>query len=124
MLCVDFEIHHPSGTTISATAIPLSKLIDLLEQQTGRPIVDKTGLQGLFDFKLQFSADGLGRQVTPFGPIVRAAPPAGPSIVPAASDSFPSLFTAIQQQLGLKLESAKGPVQVFVIESVQKPVEN
>ena len=41
-----------------------------------------------------------------------------------ASDPVPSLFTALQEQLGLRLESAKGPVDVLVIESVQKPTEN
>ena len=66
----------------------------------------KTNLQGLFDFNLQFSTVGTG-----------AAPP-------AEENPRPSLFTAVQEQLGLRLESTKGPVDVLVIESVQKPTEN
>jgi uncharacterized protein (TIGR03435 family) len=90
--------------------------------------VDKTDLKGLFDFKLRFSPEGLA---TPFG--ARGAPPVAPpgvgpvgpgGTIPAeAADPVPSLFTAIQE-LGLRLESTKGPVEVLVVDSVQKPTEN
>jgi uncharacterized protein (TIGR03435 family) len=85
-----------------------------LQSWAGRPIVDKTALSGLFDFKLQFSPEGLsGVPVPPPG-----IGPAGPVGAPAAAaDPVPSLFTAIQE-LGLRLESAKGPVEVLVIDSV------
>jgi uncharacterized protein (TIGR03435 family) len=70
----------------------------------GRPVVDKTGLKGLFDIELQFTPDTLG---------------------PGPSDACgPSLFTALEEQLGLKLESAEGNVEVVVIDSVTKPSEN
>jgi uncharacterized protein (TIGR03435 family) len=80
-------------------------------------------LKGLFDFKLTFSPEGIQ---TPFGnaPLPGGGPaPGGLSTTPNASDPNPSLFTAIQE-LGLRLESTKGPVEVLVIDSVQKPTEN
>src|SRR5207249_420833 len=120
------------GMTMTATAVPISTLVNMLQGWAGRPIIDKTDLKGLFDFKLQFSPEGLPNLPTPFGPIPGPGPGpgggpagnAGPTAPPAlASDPAPSLFTAIQE-LGLKLESTKGPVEVLVIDSVQKPTEN
>jgi uncharacterized protein (TIGR03435 family) len=114
-----------SGTsmTVRATATPLAIVVGMLQQQLGRTVVDKTGLEGLYDFELTFSPEGLD---SPFGRGFPAPPPpvggpAGP--VPAASDPVPSLFTAVQE-LGLKLDSTKGPVEVLVIDSVDKPTEN
>jgi uncharacterized protein (TIGR03435 family) len=114
------------GMTMRATATPLPAIVRLLQQQLGRMIVDKTGLEGLFDFELTFSPEGLG---SPFGgglppPLPPAGGANGPApAVPSAADPMPSLFTAIQE-LGLKLESAKGPVEVLVIDSVEKPTAN
>lgn len=119
----------PTGFTMRATAVPLPNLINMLQNQVGRPIIDKTDLKGLFDFQLQFSPEGLASPAlnggAPFGPLPGAPPGgAGPAIAPPASaDPVPSLFTAIQE-LGLKLESSKGPVPVLVVDSVQKPTEN
>jgi uncharacterized protein (TIGR03435 family) len=110
----------PGGTTLTAAAVPLSVLTNSLRQNLGRPVVDKTGLTGLFDLRLQYSLDGVPGVPTPFGGI--AAPAAG--TIGAPADPLPSLFTAIQEQLGLKLESSKAPVEILVIESAQKPVEN
>ena len=115
----------PAGMTMRATATPFRALVGLLQQQLGRTIVDKTGLEGLYDFELTFSQEGLQ---SPFGrgfPLAQQLPPVGGPGGPAstASDPVASLFTAIQE-LGLKLESGKGPVEVFVIDSVEKPTEN
>ena len=117
----------PQGLTMAANGAPISNLVGFLQQQVGRTIVDKTDLKGLFDFKLQFSPEGLA---TPFGPGGGLQPPpgagaAGPggATTPNAADPVPSLFTAIQE-LGLRLESTKGLVEVLVVESVQKPTEN
>ena len=116
-----------SGMTLRATATPFATIVGLLQRQLGRPIVDKTGLEGLYDFELTFSAEGLG---SPFGrgmPVPPSPLGGGPAGSPAApvtaADPAPSLLTAIQE-LGLKLESAKGPVEVLVIDSVEKPTEN
>jgi uncharacterized protein (TIGR03435 family) len=118
----------PSGMTLRATATPFAVLVRTLQQQLGRTVADRTGLDGLYDFELTFSPEGLE---SPFGrgfPLPQQLPPAGgptgsPFASPSAPDSVPSLFTAIQE-LGLKLESGKGPVEVLVIDSVEKPTEN
>jgi uncharacterized protein (TIGR03435 family) len=116
----------PNGMTMRATATRFDAIVRLLQNQLGRKIVDKTGLEGLFDFELTFSTEGLG---SPFGgglplPPPPAGGPAGPApAVPTPADSAPSLLTAIQE-LGLKLEPARGPVEVLVIDSVEKPTDN
>jgi uncharacterized protein (TIGR03435 family) len=79
-----------------------------------RPVVDQTGLSGRFDFELKWTPDefqfaGLG---------VKVPPPTD------NADAPPDLFTAIQQQLGLRLESTKAPVDVLVIDRVEKPSAN
>jgi uncharacterized protein (TIGR03435 family) len=115
-----------NGMTVRATAMPLRIMLGLLQQQLGRRIVDKTGLDGLYDFEMTFSSEGLE---SPFGrgfpmpPPVAGAPAGAASAGPTASDPVPSLFTAIQE-LGLKLESTRGPVEVLVIDAVEKPTEN
>ena len=101
---------------LEATGVPVSNFIVGLSQQLGRPVIDKTGLKGLYDIKLQWTPE-LGQGLGPLGP------PGGPEPPPPPADG-PSIFTAIQEQLGLRLESTKGPVEVFVIDSAQKPSEN
>jgi uncharacterized protein (TIGR03435 family) len=117
----------PTGMTMQATSVPLTNLINLLQQGIGRPIVDKTDLKGLFDFKLQFSPEGFALPGAPggLGPGLAGGPAAaGPAgAATAAADPVPSIFTAIQD-LGLRLESAKAPVEVLVVENAQKPTEN
>jgi uncharacterized protein (TIGR03435 family) len=74
-------------------------------------------LKDLYDITLKWTPD-VGQVVSPSGPL-----PPGVQ-VPPPDPSAPSLVTALQEQLGLKLESAKGPVEVLVVDSVQKPLEN
>jgi uncharacterized protein (TIGR03435 family) len=93
----------------------MSSLVNFLSKQLGRPVADKTGLTGLFDIRLDWTP-GSEQAPGPFGPIPDAPPP--------ADTSGPSLFTALQEQLGLRLESARGPVEVVVIDNAQKPAEN
>jgi len=121
-----FMMMSPMGFTVQATGAPIGNLVGLLQQQVGRNVIDKTGLKGLFDFKLQFSPEGLSLPGAPPGLLGPGAGPgaAGPSPSAATpSDPVPSLFTAIQD-LGLRLESSKGPVEVLVVDSAQKPNEN
>jgi uncharacterized protein (TIGR03435 family) len=102
----------PRGLT--ATSVPLSNLAPSLSRLLGRTVIDKTGLTEKFDIHLEWTPDeSLAMQLPPDAP------------KPPPSDSAgPSLFTALQEQLGLKLESQKGPVEIFVIERVEKPSEN
>jgi len=97
--------------TIEAVAMDIGGVIQTLANLLGRTVVDKTGLKGLFDVKMTWSPD----------PALQAPPGAD---APPVNPSGPSIFTAIQEQLGLKLDSAKGPVDVIVIDGVQKPAEN
>ncbi len=101
-------------------ALPMADLVRLLTRPLGRTVLDKTGLTSTYDFNLQWTPDESqlpmlegtegGQQGTG-----NARPP---------DSTGPSIFTAIQEQLGLKLESKKGPVEVLVIDHVEKPSEN
>jgi uncharacterized protein (TIGR03435 family) len=89
-----------------------------LSMQLGRPVIDRTDLKGSYDFKLEW-APALGEG----GPEALGLPPrAEPS--PPADSTGPSIFTALEDQLGLKLESTKGPVTIVVIDHVERPSEN
>jgi uncharacterized protein (TIGR03435 family) len=88
-----------------------------------RWIVNKTGIVGMFDIRFEFAPD----EATPaFMPGGRLLGFAGPPTPPVQGDPVggPSIFTAIQEQLGLRLESAKGSAEFFAIESVERPSEN
>jgi uncharacterized protein (TIGR03435 family) len=95
---------------IEMNAVPMANFARNLSPIAGRSVVDKTGLSGGFDATLTWTPDAsLGN-----------APDAGPP----AADGGPSLFTALQEQLGLKLEAARGPVDVLVIDSAARPMED
>jgi uncharacterized protein (TIGR03435 family) len=104
------KLHSNSGTPghssdwgrdhVNATAVSVAEFSHLLEAELDRVVVDHTGIQGAFDFHLTWVPD---QQVDTSGP---------------------SLFTAIQEQYGLKLESAKGPVAITVVDHVERPSEN
>jgi bla regulator protein blaR1 len=97
-----------TNTTMANLAYKLSRTLD-------RPVVDQTNLAGAYDFVLNWTPDT--------GPCAPSG--SGPDSTAAAnSRAGPSLFTAIQEQLGLKLQSAKGPVDTLVIEHVERPSPN
>ncbi len=97
-----FMMRSATGMAMQASGVPLASMINMLQQQVGRPVIDKTDLKGLFDFKLQFSPEGMSLPGPPGGlplppPGLGPAGPAGPGpATAAASDPVPSLFTAIQ----------------------------
>ena len=98
---------------IQALAQPIPILTKALGAlYAGRPVVDKTGLTGLYDITLQW--------IDP----PRSAPGTNNAGTPPAADLGPSLFSAIEEQLGLKLAPAKAPLPVLVIDSVEWPAEN
>ena len=100
--------------------VPLDMLTSTLSNQLGRPIIDRTGLAGYFNIKLEWTPDPGQGTGGPFG----GPPPPGVEAPPAPDPNGPSIFTAIQEQLGLRLESEKGPVELIVIDHVDKPSEN
>ncbi len=104
--------------SISANSVPISTLIRMLGTPLGRPVLDKTGLTGKYDISLKWVPDESQVLTPPGGGPDGAIPP------PLSDVSGPSLFTAVQEQLGLKLEAGKGPVLMIVIEHVEKPSEN
>ena len=109
---------------MTANRQPMAGLAEMLSGQLDLPVVDMTELKGNYDFTLYFAPEGLAGMRLPAGlpppPVVE--PPAANA--PEAQSS-PNLFTALQEQLGLKLEQRKGPVELLVIDHLEKtPVEN
>ncbi|MGH9604300.1 MAG: TIGR03435 family protein [Terracidiphilus sp.] len=91
-----------SQSQFTAKAIDMKSLIFSLSNDVGRIVLDQTGLTGKYDFTLKWTPDG--QQET--------------------ADSGPSIFAALEEQLGLKLVSAKGPVDTIVVDRVEKPSPN
>jgi uncharacterized protein (TIGR03435 family) len=89
------------------------------DPQLGRPVIDRTGLTGVCYIKLQFA-----REPSPGGMSAAQDSGAGASLAPPPVPAGPSIFTALQQQLGLKLKPTKGPVETLVIEHIERPSEN
>jgi len=105
---------------LTGTGATLDLLIHLLSNATGRTVIDRTGLKGAYDFKLEWTPDP--GEMGIMGPPPPGSPPGEKEASPAPDG--PSLFTALQEQLGLKLEPTKGPVQVVVVDHVEKPSAN
>ena len=94
-----------NGQRIEGIGVPLDELARRLSQPTRRIVTNRTRLEGLYDFELEYTPDA-DRQAD------------------ASADTDVPLFTALQDQLGLRLESARGPVDVLVIQSAKRPEEN
>lgn len=88
------------GGRIISRGQPLRRVISALSMAVSRGVVDRTGLQGAFDVELEWSSD-VGATAT--------------------NGNTPNIFTALQEQLGLRLEPSRGPVEVLVIDSVERP---
>ena len=86
--------------TIRSGGMTLANLARSIQGLVGRVIVDKTGLSGVYEFALSFTSN------------------------PQPNSDQPSVFTALQEQLGLKLESSRGPVRVLAIDHIERPTEN
>ncbi len=103
-----------SLASIEAQGTTLDDFSSMLFAILGRPVFNKTGIAGRFDIRIEFSREG-----TRFSPL-RPSPDGNSP----ASDPPDSIFAAVQGQLGLKLEPAKGPVETFVIDHIEKPAGN
>jgi uncharacterized protein (TIGR03435 family) len=102
-----------SPRLVRATGISLRVLAHSLSEILGRPVVDKKGLTGNFNISMEWTPDDAQLSMLP---------PDAPR--PSLDASGPSIFLAIQEQLGLKLESQKGPVEILVIDRAEKPSKN
>jgi uncharacterized protein (TIGR03435 family) len=101
----------------------LTELADVLSRQSdlgGRKVLDRSGLKGNYDILLRWTPDQSQ------GAMLQGPPNGSPGLgnAPPPDSSGPSIFTAVQEQLGLKLESTKGPVEVIVIDHIERPSEN
>jgi len=103
----------PTGAQMRGGKIAMPEFIRTLSMVLGRAVVDRTGFTGLFDVRLDFLPDEATAALPP--------PPPGS----AASDfTSPSILAALQEQLGLRLESTRGPVDVIVVDRVERPSAN
>lgn len=108
----------PGRHRIGGRNVTLAMLAESLPAQTGlatfpRPVIDRTGLNGTFDFSLEWA---------PPSPVEPTQMAPGPNA--QGDDPGPSIAEAIRQQLGLKLESTRGPVELLVIDHVERPTTN
>jgi uncharacterized protein (TIGR03435 family) len=111
------EYTHSDRTYITYHAAPINDLAARLTFLMGRPVLDKTGLTGKYDIALQWMPDS--------GQASMPGPDSGQQgNAPPPDSSGPSIFTALQEQLGLKLESITAPVEHIVIDHVERPSEN
>jgi uncharacterized protein (TIGR03435 family) len=105
-------LRSPPGL-VAGSGRTMAQIVPILSDLARRRVIDKTGLTGMYDFTLTFAAETAGSAVP--GGLLPGAPP--PTVDPDA----PSFVAALQEQLGLKLEAARGPVEVVVIDRFEKP---
>lgn len=101
--CGRFTLTKGATTVFDGYGVTISEFIARALRTLDRPVIDRTGLTGRFDIHLEFASTEL---------------------LDAGETSQPSIFTAIQEQLGLRLSNATGPVEVHVIDHVERPSEN
>lgn len=94
---------HSNGRHLTATGVTMEALARRLAREAGGPVIDRTGLAGRFDFELDWTPERLA------------------AAVDTPADGPPSIFTALQDQLGLKLESSKVPVSAVIVDRAEKP---
>jgi uncharacterized protein (TIGR03435 family) len=101
----------PQGVTLPARSATVGEFASVLQRAAlSRPVIDQTGISGRYDFDLDFLPDE-----TQFG---------GLGLKPNPETPKPDLFAALQQQLGLKLEATRGPVEVLIVDKAERPSEN
>jgi uncharacterized protein (TIGR03435 family) len=113
----------PGRIRMKVTMESMPQFADLLSNELDRPVMDQTGLTKNYAFILAYAPEPGGRR----GPMGMALPTPAPGdgATPADLDAAPTLLVAVQEQLGLKLEQKKGPVELLVIDRIEKtPTEN
>jgi uncharacterized protein (TIGR03435 family) len=101
--------------SVDGSKVPMQQLVPTLAAIVGRPVIDGTGFTGMFDVHLKFTPDQ-ATQGLPGGSLNAAPPDPDPT--------RPNIFAALEEQLGLRLTSSKGPVEVLVIDHVERPAAN
>ena len=109
----------PANLSLHGDGQEIKILVDLLSQFTGKHVRDRTGLTGLYDFDMKLDMPALMRLTQKMG---MDAPAAALASLPQVEGS--SVMTALSEQLGLKLESTRGPVDVLVIDSISAPTQD
>ncbi len=104
--------------SMNATGVTVQFLADSLSRILNRTVVDKTGLKGLYDFKLEWTPDDSTSLRVP------GLPALGGDAPPPTDAKGPSLFNALEEQLGLRLNSEKGQITTIVIDHIEKPSAN
>ena len=99
----------PNRIVTEGRASTVNQLALLLQGGLDRPVVDRTGITGMFDFDVEWVPDSQFNSEL---------------ILPAPDTSKPGLFTALQEQIGLRLEPTRGPGQVLLIDRIERPTEN
>jgi uncharacterized protein (TIGR03435 family) len=103
--CGSLFFNSTSGAHWSLRETTITKVAERLVGFLGRPVLDRTGLDGTFDVDLTYLPDN-------------------PAVDASNAPNAPSLVTALREQLGLRLESTRAPVEVLVVDSVRQPAEN
>ncbi len=103
---------------VTGQGVPIAILVNLLATQLHQTVIDKTGLSGTYDLDLTWAPDPGS------GPVFKGSDGAPQRADPPPDSTGPSIFTAIQEQLGLKLQSTKGPVETIVVDHIEMPSEN
>lgn len=104
---------------LTGQGVPIARLVRMLShQQLGRPVLDKTGLTGIYDFTLQWTPD---ESRAPMFKGTEGGQQGAADNMPSPEASGPSIFAALEEQLGLELEKQKGSVDILVIDHAEKP---
>jgi uncharacterized protein (TIGR03435 family) len=117
--CGRLMITMSSKTEMRGAKVPMAELVRILSNMLDRSIIDKTGFAGTFDVHFEFNREAI--------PGLPGSGAAGVPSDPGGSAPDPdaaSIFTVLQEKLGLKLESTKGPVEVMVIDRLERPTAN
>jgi bla regulator protein BlaR1 len=115
----------PTGpVTVNFHGMNLNDFSKALDRAMDRSIINKTGIIGMFDIHMEFAPDEAVPAFMPGGRLLGYAGPATPPPPQGDPIGGPSIFTAIQEQLGLRLEPTKGPGEFFIIVSAERPSEN
>jgi uncharacterized protein (TIGR03435 family) len=126
-----YQIMMPGRARMIAVKQTMQDFAQRLSQQLNRPVTDATGLTAKYDFTLTYAPEGMSS----IAPVMIGGPPAPPPpgggasgpgpALPEGDAPPPNLFSAVQSDLGLKLEAKKGPVDIIVVDHVEKtPIEN